>query len=751
MKPIPSSLIRVALAFVCLLCPARVGAQDGHWIDGVPGPSPRYGHVGAYDPVRQRLIVFGGATPNGASWATLNDVWALSATDPPVWSQLAPTGTAPSPRLAASMAYDPARDRMILFGGSSNDPQGPNISETWELTLGAGAPAWHMLAPVGSPTFFYAGSTMVYDSARDRMLVIGANPSAETWALTLTGPPVWTQLNPAGLPPAALDAAGIYDPVRDRVVLYGGSGNPSPRPSVLTFQGGGAWTKVTPSLFTPWPDIRAGSRAAYDPVRDRMIVQGGIGFADTWALSLADSFAWSLVSSSSGNHVGDHAMCYVPERDEIVTFGGLSRSGSYDVHDVVHALNLASSIWSISSLERFDESLVTDTRRGRVLVFGGNDGVALANDVWEWSPAGQGWWTQIVPSQTPPQPRYHHAAVYDSIGDRMLVFGGAAPDSLNDVWELRFDGVPAWAPLSPSGTAPSPRSGHTAVMDPTRQRMVVYGGASHRNGVMTLNDVWALMLDGSPEWVPLAPAGASAPYWVGAVACYDRPRDRMVVVRDCNKAATLRFDPLEWVTTDSGYAPSEYDGRPSGYLDSGRDRIVLSQSDYNGNVTLWSHDLAANMCSSLVLSGTPPTARIDAALAGAPGQDRALLFGGYQDGAYGNYLTAIDPRALEWSAAASGVEDLPRSAAAPSVRILPTVSRSTQWIDVQLAAGRSSTLTLFDVNGRRVRRWRVADGGPRRWAWDGRDESGSVVAAGVYFARLDCGADQVTGRLVRLR
>jgi hypothetical protein len=288
-------------------------------------------------------------------------------------------------------------------------------------------------------------------------------------------------------------------------------------------------------------------------------------------------------------------------------------------------------------------------------------------------------------------------------------------------------------------------------MDATRQRMVVYGGASHRNGVMTLDDVWALTLDGSPAWEPLAPAGAAAPYWVGAVACYDQPRDRMVVVRDCNKVAALHFDPLEWVTTDSGYSPSGYDGRPSGYLDPVRDRMVLSQSDYNGNVTVWSHDLAANTCASLVLSGTPPTARIDAALAGAPGQDRVLLFGGYQDGAYGNYLTAIDPRALEWSAAPSGVEDLRHSAAVPSVRILPTVSRSTQWIDVQLAAGRSSTLTLFDVNGRRVRRWSIAGGGPRRWAWDGRDESGSVAAAGVYFARADGGPEQATGRLVRLR
>jgi hypothetical protein len=33
------------------------------------------------------------------------------------WTQLAPTGTPPSPRTDSSAVYDPATNRMVMFGG----------------------------------------------------------------------------------------------------------------------------------------------------------------------------------------------------------------------------------------------------------------------------------------------------------------------------------------------------------------------------------------------------------------------------------------------------------------------------------------------------------------------------------------------------------------------------------------------------------------------------------------------------------
>ncbi len=99
-----------------------------------------------------------------------------------------------------------------------------------------------------------------------------------------------------------------------------------------------------------------------------------------------------------------------------------------------------------------------------------------------------GAWNQVtVPA------RDRHTAVYDPVRDRMVVFGGCSGPYLNDVWALSLAGTPAWTQLSPSGsTPPVARYSHTAIYDPVRDRMVVFGGSSGSGRSSLANDVWAL-------------------------------------------------------------------------------------------------------------------------------------------------------------------------------------------------------------------------------------------------------------------
>ena len=92
----------------------------------------------------------------------------------------------------------------------------------------------------------------------------------------------------------------------------------------------------------------------------------------------------------------------------------------------------------------------------------------------------------------------------------MVVFGGVDSTAryLNDVWALSLAGTPAWTQLTPAGTPPSARSDHSAIYDPVRDRMVVFGGIL--DGVRYRNDVWALSLAGTPAWTQLTPAGTAA-------------------------------------------------------------------------------------------------------------------------------------------------------------------------------------------------------------------------------------------------
>ena len=71
-------------------------------------------------------------------------------------------------------------------------------------------------------------------------------------------------------------------------------------------------------------------------------------------------------------------------------------------------------------------------------------------------------------------------------------------------------------------------------------------------------------------------------------------------------------------------------------------------------------------------------------------------------------------------------------------------------IRCRFPAACSSTLEIFDAAGSRVRR--LASGGQpagaRTYGWDGRDDGGRRVPAGIYLARLETEWEVATGKLV---
>jgi beta-glucanase (GH16 family) len=64
------------------------------------------------------------------------------------------------------------------------------------------------------------------------------------------------------------------------------------------------------------------------------------------------------------------------------------------------------------------------------------------------------------------------------------------------------------------------------------------------------------------------------------------------------------------------------------------------------------------------------------------------------------------------------------------------------------------TLAIYDVTGRRVKTLvnaKETDAGRYAETWDGRDDSGQIVASGVYFYKLDAGGYTATKRIVLLK
>lgn len=521
---------------------------------GTPPPA-RTGHTAIYDPVRHRIVVFGGWV-NGVGLA--NDLWALSLSTM-TWQQLAPTGSLPRIRSSHSAIYDAARDRMVVFGGNIDDYTEYATSDTWSLDFSGNH--WTELSPAGGPPWKRAAHSAVYDSARDVMIIFGGgfDGSAQntTWQLSLSGL-VWTEVGLSPRPRARIGHAAVFDPMAGAMIVTGGV--------EAMFSGEGTldgwwslsssasptWTELVPS-WSP-PPGRTQPVMVYDPARDRILVQGGYSYEtgwmnDTWELGLDGNPVWSRIWSTGQTPPARYGQTAVVDeaRDRLVLYDGVAGSSA----DVRVMPLTGDPAWSIlyapgdTPSLRTGHTLVLDTVRDRLLMFGGTwDGVELG-DLWALPLDGSTGWVRIG---TDGPGRREHTAIYDPVGDRMIVYGGRVNNvHRSDVWELRLDPTPTWSPIMTAGEIPPARSLHSAIYDPARHRMVIYGGGSMGDVYEFIGDVWELSLDSTPTWTELAPPDPVPDGRAEHKAIYDPLRDQMVVYGGRNPyEATLKYMSETW-------------------------------------------------------------------------------------------------------------------------------------------------------------------------------------------------------------
>ena len=80
------------------------------------GPPPMQLHVLAYDGARRKVVLFGGSDGAGH----LDETWEWDGSG---WVKVCGSGTGcggPSARSQFAMTYDAARQRVVLFGGCTN-------------------------------------------------------------------------------------------------------------------------------------------------------------------------------------------------------------------------------------------------------------------------------------------------------------------------------------------------------------------------------------------------------------------------------------------------------------------------------------------------------------------------------------------------------------------------------------------------------------------------------------------------------
>lgn len=274
---------------------ARAGAPDS----GVP----------IHDPANRRLLVLEGC---------MDRVWTL-AEGGDEWRELDARGDVP-PICGPRAVFDPVRERLVVFGGIVEGPDGSFSIQNkdafaLELAPEREAPGWHELKPGG--TFrFPSSESAVFDTIGDRA-IFTAQDDRLTWSLdfSTSREGEWREIPATGQTPSSSLSPRAFDPVGNRVLAYNGCVDG--KMWVLDLAGAPAWSELQTVADPPKHCETAG---AFDPVGRRFLIYGGTA-VDPFGYTneTSDSFALSLgAGTSPGDEPADPGSDAPPEPGAVV-------------------------------------------------------------------------------------------------------------------------------------------------------------------------------------------------------------------------------------------------------------------------------------------------------------------------------------------------------------------------------------------------------------------------------------------------
>jgi hypothetical protein len=697
----------------------------------------------AVDPFANDLHAFGsvsyvGLVDRHASYGT--DPARLDLTPTPHWTHLSQglpfEDPHPVGRAWPSLAFDGRRNRLLVMGGQSEISDRPPVDgplrDVWALD-DTRTPPWRQLPLSGVPLVPFDHAHVVVDTTLDRVLLWG---SGAYWGMPMSQmllsdtAAAWTGVRTHGTWPAASEAE-VFDPVRRAVQIFAAGGR-----SELTLD-------AEPEIRTLVPPASSGPTEAGEPVpdevRDRLLF---VGSSQLWARSLDAHPSWAQLPCT-GSRRPASALAVDTRRDRIISFGG-------------H-------------------------------ISGGPAGSPLSDSLLLVIPRAGGAWTPLVTTGPVPPARERATMVYDSVADRVLLYGGEFHDRpaapllsafRNDLWALSLsDATPAWVRLDTVRGRPDPRSGASVILDAPRNRLLVWGGFGYSYPLDAV--IHAFHFDTAAWDTLLVP---SSPDWWG-LASLDPTRRRLITASvesyyDYGQPMAPRIltlnvdDPTAWqplATQQIGPATKRYELQ--GYFDAAHDRWVVF---HGGDLWTLAMPLPAPLPNAVLVSASADTAarlvwnvgrgtaveiraerREDAGEWTALGPCSADADGlvhvddpSIQAGHHYDYRLWFSNGVTSATSTAASLAPAPRPAASAALAV-PNPAVGALSIAATLPSGTSEArLEVFDLGGRRVL-GRALSGVP------GTVQAvsfGAPLRPGVYVVSLSAGGRQLASRrLVMLR
>ena len=267
---------------------------------GDGGPSARHGHNAAWDGPTGRMLIFGGQSGNDF----FNDLWQYE-TETDTWTELSPAGPVPPTRYGAASARRPNPADVTIVGTPEPPPTGADglpgqlvvshgftnsgrLDDTWRYDIETGA--WTDISPEGERPIKRCLLRGVWDTIRDRLVVYGGQSTSEPylgdlWTLSDSG---WSELARQPNPGARNLYAMVFSHARRQMLLFGGRTAAGPTNDLWLFDAHNEFWTAADTFGGP-PSPRYSHDAAWAIESGSLFVFGGTDGStdlnDLWVVS----------------------------------------------------------------------------------------------------------------------------------------------------------------------------------------------------------------------------------------------------------------------------------------------------------------------------------------------------------------------------------------------------------------------------------------------------------------------------------
>lgn len=542
---------------------------------------------------------------------------------------------------------------------------------------------------------------LVWNPVKEKVVLFGGSTAADSsrrrtylndvWVWDTSQ---WSQVYPENPPAGRAAHAMVWDSGQDRMLVFGGlrgfddDNRPMLLDDTLALEGN-SWRDLNPPAK---PSARQSHAYAFDRVRNRFVIFGGYDVEtkpifDTWAF---DGTTWTRIAATSPS-LGNPLMVYDPARDETLLLGVTNEAVFTDRKTEMY--KLVGDSWAKVGIESsklppcigFGALIYEELYTRVVLQGGGCPSGSPVAETWVWHGTE---WAQLQPRSSPGFVTGFGMA-NEPTRQKSVLFGGVDFSERSQTYAFQSNN---WVPQNEILT-PGARSLFAFEADTVTGRILMMGGLDDQRS--TYNDMWSYRAGTWERMLPNPyPSGCFNP-----IGTWDSDRKKLVAI--CDDGFVAEWDTEKWTTfatldpkpTSGRFRSCVYDPKlKKTVMYGGFNEINYLRETWTWNGTAW---------TKLSKDAASPKPRGLSAMFWDPVSQRTIVFGGIGRPTTDDAVTRYGDM---WSFDGTKWTEL-KPATLPSIRYGSATGFNPETNTVVMFGGKSATEVYLNEH----------------WEWDGQN------------------------------